>query len=374
MITKFANSITVVSNSYFSVSATASASNTKSATKANSATIIASTQSQKEAVSKMNKLLKKHKLENTPSTAVTTYKLTGSPSATWSGISISGTNSIACVTDYANAANNLIYYSGDGGKNWSQTNASSNNQWSSVSISGSTALASNFLSANAKGIYYSSDSGKTWVPTGNTESVLNVTIDDSNAIKINVQNGYLTTIYYANAVSTSTNINWVLSTTSFTSYVSVVSNSGSNAVLCEQSGHIYYSNDSGKTWTKSLISPFKNWLSVSISGSNAVACDETSQHTYYSSDSGVNWFQSTFQSTATPSSFTCVSISGTHAVAGGNGGKIYYSDDSGVTWNTSNSDPNRWWRISIDGPNAVACVYGGNIYYSTDYGASWNLS
>ena len=97
-ITQFANSTTIVSNPYFSVSESATASSTVSATSSNSATIIASNLSQKKAISKMNKLLKKHKLENTPSTAVTTYKLTGSPSATWTGISISGNNAIACVT------------------------------------------------------------------------------------------------------------------------------------------------------------------------------------------------------------------------------------------------------------------------------------
>ena len=365
-ITQFANSTTIVSNPYFSVSASATASSRVGASNAKSATIIASTLSQRAAISKMNKFLKKHKLENITSTSVTTYKLTGSPAAIWTGVSISGNNAIACVTDYSNAANNLIYYSSDGGKNWSQTSAPTY-QWSSVSISDSTALASSFLSA--KGIYYSSNSGQTWTSNGNSDSVLNVTINGSNAIKA-VFNNNSNTIYYNNNANNPP-ISWILSSSSWSSSPTCISNSGLNAVLCEQYGYIYYSNDSGKTWRQSSDSPFRYWLSVSISGAYAVACDDSSKNTYYSLDYGATWNSST---TSLPSSCTCVSISGRYAVAGGNGGYIYYSDDSGVTWKTSTSSQESWWRISIDDKNAVACVYNGYIYYSTDYGARWTPS
>lgn len=366
---QFANSSTVVSNPYFSVSASASASSTAGATSRKSATIIASNLSQKEAISKMNKLLKKHKLVNTPSTAVTTYKLTGTPQAIWSGISIRGNNAIACVGDYTVSSNNHIYYSSDGGITWYQSTVPTY-QWSSVSIGDLKALASNVTFQSKNTLYYSTNSGNSWSSDNDTVTILNVTISGEHAIKVTTQNGFLTPIYYANDASTSTNIKWNLSKTNIPSYVSAVSNSDSNAVLCEQSGNIYYSNDSGENWRQSNNSPLRYWFSVSISGSNAVACDKTSKNTYYSSDYGVNWFQSN----TLPSSCNCVSISGNYAVAGGNGGSIYYSDDSGKNWKTSNSIQDAWWRISIDGANAVACVYGGNIYYSTDYGETWTQS
>lgn len=372
-ITQFASASTVVSNPYFSVSASATASSTAGAASSKSATVIASNLSQKEAISKMNKLLKKHKLEKTPSTAVTTYKLTGSPSAAaWSGISIRGNNAIACVGDYTITDSNYIYYSRDGGKTWNQSNAP-NYPWSSVSIGDSKALASN-ITNQQNNLYYSTDSGISWFPDNDKEPIINVTISGENAIKVISLNYYTEKLYYANNASTSTNINWVSSQTTDLSYVTFVSNSGSNAVLCQQDGYIYYSNDSGKTWTQSN-SPSMYWLSVSISGSNAVACDDTTYNTYYSNDYGKTWkLSNPPPNDPFTSSCNCVSISGKYAVAGANGGYIYYSDDSGANWNKSTSDQKTWWRISIDGANAVACVNGGNIYYSTDYGASWNES
>ena len=364
-ITKFANAITVVSNDYFSVSESSTASSTFSANKPNLATVIASTRSQKAAISKMNKLLKKHNLENTQSTSVTTYKLTGSPQTTWTGISISGKNAIACVTDYAYAANNHIYYSSDGGINWSTSNATTY-QWSSVSISDSYALASNLnpSKANSFNLFYSTDGGISWTSNNEQDPIINVTLNGTNAIKAI---GQKKLIYYTKNANTQP-ISWTESSTPISSYTTVVSNSGSNAVLCGDT-NIYYSNDSGQTWNISN-SPTTNWLSVSISGAYAVACDESSESPYYSSDYGATWYKS-----KTLTSYcTCVSISGSNAVAGGNGGKIYYSNNYGATWQISTSDQATWWHISIDGANAVACVYDGYIYYSSNYGASWTQS
>ena len=374
-IKQFATATTTLIIPPYEVIETATSSSNAKSTSNKSAAVIAANLSLKAAIVKMALLTNGDTLKNTQSTidttsqrkrcpACTSYKVTGSPQAIWTGISISGSNVIACVTDYSNAASNLIYYSSDGGKTWTSSNAPQL-PWSCVSISGSYALASN-LSTTDDALYYSLDTGQTWTSNGVANPITSVALDGTNAIKSVSTKKQM---YYSNNVNVQP-ITWSNSASTISYYPTCVSISGKNAVLCGGYGSIYYSSDSGVTWNLSN-SPARNWLSISISGSNAVASDQTSLNTYYSADSGASWTASN----TIASSCTCVSISGVYAVAGGNGSNIYYSSDSGKNWTVSTTPvTGPWWRISMDGANAVACVYGGYIYYSTDHGASWTLS
>jgi hypothetical protein len=384
-ITQFATAITTITNPPFVVIESASSSSNMPDSSTKSAASVASTLSLQAAIAKMTKLLNGNKLLNASSTAaeepvaVTSYKVTGSPMSIWSGVSISGTNVIACVNDYTTPANNLIYYSSDGGKSWSQTSVPTY-QWSSVSLFGSYALASNLSNQSANTLFYSTNAGQTWTSNNEVAPIINVTTSGTSSqtsttsIKAITQSKQ---IYYA--TSNGSSINWTLSSTTIPHYPTAVSNSGSNAVLCEGTGSIYYSSDSGATWNISN-SPFTDWLSVSISGKYAVACDKLSKTTYCSSDYGATWTKST---TTLATSACCVSISGANAVVGSNGNYIYYSSNYGQTWTLSTWIPTStyptipnwaWWRISIDATLAVSCVYGGYIYYSSDSGVTWNQS
>jgi photosystem II stability/assembly factor-like uncharacterized protein len=167
-----------------------------------------------------------------------------------------------------------------------------------------------------------------------------------------------------------------------------MSSSGQYAVVCiggSVAGQIYYSSDSGQTWTGATFTTSgsppasANWLSVSISGNGlyAVACTGVGGlgRIYYSSNSGQTWTQSTF----TQNNYRCISMSATgeYAVCGVFGGDLYWSNNYGQNWSTASSGiSTRDWgsiTISSSGEYAIATVFNGQIYHSSDKGQSWSL-
>lgn len=163
-------------------------------------------------------------------------------------------------------------------------------------------------------------------------------------------------------------------TTSLNSVVMV----GTNAIAVGQGSKIYYSSNSGQTWTSvSIIDGY--FSSVCMVGTNAIAVGVT---VWYSANSGQTWTQST-----TVNNCVSVSMTGNYAIAGsfynngtgGNGTGIYYSTDSGATWTQSNLNQGGF-IVFISATSAIACRYGfgssgsggGGIYYSSNNGQTWS--
>jgi photosystem II stability/assembly factor-like uncharacterized protein len=218
---------------------------------------------------------------------------------------------------------------------------------------------------------------------------------------------------------------------------------GTNAIAVggynssETNGAIYYSNDSGVTWTRSLNIPSITFLSCSMVGSYAIAvggnsstsciyysydygqiwsivlnvtgqrsfdsCSmnkNTGQYAiarnnytiYYSSNYGASWTQTLSTLTyITNGHGSSISANGQYAIATGRygsstGAYIYYSDSSGNTWSeilltsiTTLTFAGIYKPCFMDGPHAIVIPnddVGTNayVYYSSNNGASWSLS
>jgi hypothetical protein len=133
------------------------------------------------------------------------------------------------------------------------------------------------------------------------------------------------------------------------------------------SGGIYFSADSGMTWTQSSA-PSNNWISVasSASGSNLVAAASSDQGgdglIYTSGDAGVSWGPASVPANNWLSA--AASADGTRLVAIGTGiaEVAYVSTNSGATWASVEPPAEADWSAiacSADGNNVIAV--GGPI-------------
>ena len=141
---------------------------------------------------------------------------------------------------------------------------------------------------------------------------------------------------------------------------------------------IYYSTNSGQTWTQSINLTNGNFNSVSLSGSNGIAGSNSALGLYYTTNSGVNWTRSDLASGGpTENDFYSVSLSGTNAIAGSMSGTgIYYSTNSGQTWTQTAVNTGDFYSVFLSGANGIAGSGNSNdgIYYTTNSGVTWTKS
>jgi photosystem II stability/assembly factor-like uncharacterized protein len=250
----------------------------------------------------------------------------------------------------------------------------------------------------------------TWTFTGDTKSVIFLTVYESSTTPIGTSGTLVTT--FSNNVSTGTfsfttkenyyyivqaytqrvcynnierslivssnesqYIPWTFTARDSNRYWYAVASSADGAKLAAvvSNGKIYTSTDSGVTWTERESDRSWQGIASSADGTKLAAVDYNNGQIYTSTDSGVNW-------TARESNRTwqCITSSadGTKLAAGVYGGKIYTSTDSGVTWTERESNRN-WFSItsSSDGTKLAAVpfdgTFGASIYLSTDSGVTW---
>ena len=163
--------------------------------------------------------------------------------------------------------------------------------------------------------------------------------------------------------------------------------SGADGVATQTSGgfgRLYYSANTGSTWTQNTVLPSTTFTSVDLSGTTAIAVGiNTGTNTTViriSSSSGSSWTIPTTNVSVTASSLY-LSLSGSNAVlAVDNSGiaSVYYSTNSGVDWNVSSSinglASSTINNISISGVKAIATIVSGgivNLWYSSDSGINW---
>lgn len=137
---------------------------------------------------------------------------------------------------------------------------------------------------------------------------------------------------------------------------------------------IYYTNDSGETWTQSnkKNGSFEN-VALSSDGKKGIAGSTTGIGIYYTDNFGANWMQSNIKSDESYYSLK-LSSDGTKGIVGSYFG-IYYTNNSGATWTQSNITSGFIYSIALssDGKKSIAgSEYG--IYYTKDSGVTWTIS
>lgn len=179
-------------------------------------------------------------------------------------------------------------------------------------------------------------------------------------------------------ISTNSGETWSASGTINKAWRSLASSSDGRRLItgvgsASASGLIYFSTDSGGSWTSAAGEPGAQWSSMAMSanGSNAVAV-AFGGGIYTSINGGQNWIH---QASAPNANWQSVASSsdGSKLVAVVSGAGIYTSANSGVTWVPTSAPGANWQSVasSSDGSKLVAVVFGGDIYTSANSGGTW---
>ncbi len=231
----------------------------------------------------------------------------------------------------------------------------------SVSLSGSIAIAGQY-----NGINYSSDGGVTWSKSITSNNfATNVEI---NHLSFSGSNGIAAGygIYYTN----NSGATWSLSD-AVNEYYDSIFFSGSNGIAANNLG-IYYTTDGGETWTLSTGSAGQTFYSLYLSGLNGIA-GSNSSGIYYTIDGGENWTQS---STFNDKSIISVYLSGLIGIGGALVWGRYYTTDGGLTWLQSNVNSGTFSSVTLSSVSTInglkgIAASGTGIWYTTDSGHNW---
>lgn len=231
-----------------------------------------------------------------------------------------------------------LYTSNNSATNWNLYNSTLTNtaSWNSVAISGTGQY---MIGGSSDGLFLSSNYGKSFsIPTN------------------------LTGIYFWEGVTMSLNGTYMV------------------GALCCDSGGIYYSTNSGITWSQSS-KKIGNWISVdsNANGDYMYAIDsrtglfKTTGILFFSTNYGKDWAQST---AATDTKFKSLTLSktGQYVAIVSTYDGIIISSDYGSTWKTSSGANNISWNAIItDSAGEYYVAVGDNTttYSSYDYGASF---
>jgi len=260
-------------------------------------------------------------------------------------IAISG-DSIYAATDSG------LYYSNNHGTSWSTIFPSMNT--SRVTSNGIEILAVDFYN----NIYKSSNNGQIW--TADTiDFYLNYLKAFGNLFLAgtNGQGMYL---------SNDNGNNWIeINNGLRNTYPISLSTNGSDifSSLLGYNG-LFKTSDYGSSWNKSLnglVPGFAN--SLFMQGTNIYAA--TSQGVYFSSDSGNTWTIRGLDSI----SVTSITSDSIFLIAGTGGWGTYVSIDSGFNWIQKNNGLTNLniTKVLVEGSNIFAISYGGGVFLSNDF-------
>jgi photosystem II stability/assembly factor-like uncharacterized protein len=183
-------------------------------------------------------------------------------------------------------------------------------------------------------------------------------------------------------VSSDTGTSWSITTLPTSDAMTVASSQdGTKVWVAGANGRIYYSNNSGTSFSLKYnydgYSSF-DYIATDSTGTKLVAarCASNPVTLLTTSDSGSSW-----QTFPAPVSNQCgyygiaLSSNGNQIFVARYNGYIYRTTDSGVTWTQLTGAGSRYWKgfaISPDGNTIVASAHNDFAYYSTNGGTNWS--
>lgn len=301
------------------------------------------------------------------SVSAQTWTQTSAPNTNWVSIASSadGQKLVAAVQ------NGGLYISTNSGTTWSQTSAPSTN-WQSVASSADgiklVAVEQEVVYSESDppvvvgGIYTSTDSGVTWTQPAGTPSVG----WDSVASSADGTKLAATVAFGPIYISRDAGTNWIATTALTNVFWQVIASSadGSKLIAAVYGGPIYISTNSGIGWA-ATSAPETNWASLACSADGtkmlAVAFPDAGP-IYFSSDSGTTW---TTNMSNEHWHSVASSADGSKLIAAAYG-PICISTDHSSTWKTNNSSSQSWQAItsSADGNKLAAAVWAHGIWIS----------
>jgi len=254
-----------------------------------------------------------------------------------------------------------IYYSTNSGQTWTQSNKTSASFYS-VALSNSYGLAGGANIGGGEtgntGIYKTTNNGQTWTITGRTTGGWsNIYISGTNAVATNgTSSGAI--IYSTDSGATWTQASGPTSSNFTPHSLSFSGNNGVVGTTLNGSGvatGAFYTTNLGQTWSQCSGIPNNiRVTSMSLSGTKGIA-STSANGLYYSNDSGATWTQSNKSN----SFFSSVFLSGNIGIAGefsGVGGLagIWTTGDGGQIWTKSVNPTTSINRVYISGSNGIA--------------------
>ena len=236
---------------------------------------------------------------------------------------------------------------------WVQTNGPYGGQVLSFAVGGTNI----FTGTNGAGVFRSSDNGTNW--TAVNTGLTNTTVNALAVIGTNLFAGTYAGVF----LSTNDGISWTQ--TGLTNYIYALSVSGTN-LFAGTLGGVYISTDNGASWTGRGLYGFRLYA-IAISGTNLFVSSDTGA-VFYSADSGKSWKNVSIGSIKVE--VLSLAVSDSILVAGTNGYYVFFSTNNGTSWTESYSSPASVFALVTDSTDIIAGGYNG-IFRSSDNGSDW---
>jgi hypothetical protein len=184
-----------------------------------------------------------------------TYATTGSPSKPWSALAISdsGAKQIAATDTGSDVAQ--IYYSSNSGSSWAAATTSATIDYVSLTMNGA---GDKGVAGSTFGLQYTADSGANWVASGGTWAAGPYALAYDSASTSVVIAAHKGGFIYTSADDGAT-FNALYSTTLDWA---AVAQSGVYIVAAVDNGNLYYSTNSGTTFTGSPDNLALPWIAI----------------------------------------------------------------------------------------------------------------
>ncbi len=288
-------------------------------------------------------------------------------STTLSGVAVRAIFQMGATT-FA-GTDNGVYISNNQGMTWKQSGMASTRMNTFCSVGSRI-----FSGTNGQGIFVTADSGGVWQFAGLT---------GKNIEALGVYGGKIlaTSLYSGVYASTDTGKTWSLADSGITtSSVDPLVVAGGVSYLGTDVG-VFISYNGGVTWSLASMGWAHSPVEALACWGDFLIAGTASNGIWYSTDSGSTWTPSNLISgTSVPVQIISLASSGSTLFAGASTvGLAYYnsrisgvyrSTDGGKTWTAQGLNSSRVWAIASDGKYLYQGTEGG-LFRSADAGVTW---